>query len=299
MGNLIKMKKTACFLFILWVAHIQVFSKAYNSKLEKPFRLVYSLSTLQTTDISEARALVKILHQHILNRFKIDRTIETVICENRVQLEAELKNGYDGAILPIDDFFRYKKQFKLVPYHTNETAGESGFNFLLAVNKNDTTANIKSLKGSDIIIQNHSNNSIAFKLLEKILKDKNLPISQKFFGKIISKPTTQGAVLSLALGKAKAALFTEQSFKVVKELNPDMEKKLKIIYRSPRILIGITCTNETRQYDKSTTHLIETFSKLHEDVYGKQLLNMFLCDKLVPVKEEDLQNTRNYFGEQL
>lgn len=281
----------------LILIYTQVYPQTESLKLEEPFRTVYSLGTLQITSVSEARALVKILMEHIRKNVNSTRSFETVVCENNTQLEEALKQGYDLTIVPIDDFFRLRKQFKLVPHYTNQTDGGAGFNYLLAVNRNDTITQLKSLKGSDINVQQHSKSSLSIKLLDKLLKDSKLPESKKYFGNIIQKPTAQGAILSLVLGKVKAALFTEQSFKVVKELNPHLEKQLRIIYRSPRLLVGLTCTNEVKQYNASSKKLIDIFSKLHEDEYGKQLMNIFLTEKLVPVKEEDLQSYLKFFAE--
>lgn len=281
----------------LILINTQVYPQTESLKLEEPFRTVYSLGTLQITSVSEARALVKILMEHLRKNVNSTRSFETVVCENNTQLEEALKQGYDLTIVPIDDFFRLRKQFKLVPHYTNQTDGGAGFNYLLAVNRNDTITQLKSLKGSDINVQQHSKSSLSIKLLDKLLKDSKLPESKKYFGNIIQKPTAQGAILSLVLGKVKAALFTEQSFKVVKELNPHLEKQLRIIYRSPRLLVGLTCTNEAKQYNASSKKLIDIFSKLHEDEYGKQLMNIFLTEKLVPVKEEDLQSYLKFFAE--
>ncbi len=275
---------------------LQIFSQTSNNR-EETTRIIYLLSAMQTSSVNEAKAVVKIITDHIKKKNDSLIKVEAIICENNTEFINELNKGFDLVTLPIDDYLRLRKKYKLLPYFTNETDGQSGYNYLLVVNQKDTITNIKSLKDCDITIQHHSKNSIPIMLLDKLLKEKNLQASGKYFRSITEKPTAQSAIIPLVLGKVKAALFTEQSLIVIRELNPQLEKQLKVIYRSPRLILGFSCINELKQNDIRTKEMFKLLTKLHEDEFGKQLMNLFVADKLVPVKNEDVQTYIKFFGE--
>ncbi len=103
-------------------------------------------------------------------------------------------------------------------------------------------------------------------------------------------------VLPVFFKRAKAALVTEESLKILKEINPQIDKKLKIIYRSPSLILGFSCYNGNSKNSEFQKDLSEILLNLHTDSYGKQLLDLFVSEKVVPYKEEYLKDYLDLFG---
>ena len=90
-------------------------------------------------------------------------------------------------------------------------------------------------------------------------------------------------------------MVTEQSLKVLAEINPQIKNQLKVIYRSPALILGVSCFNEGTITPENRKLMTEILSTLNTDVYGKQLLNLFSTDRLVPFKEEYLKEYISIF----
>ena len=282
-------------LTILFVTVNLVYSQGTKSENERVYRFVYSLSATQVASPEDAQAVSKVLAEHIKKKLKRFEKIEVVICKNKDELLEKLKSGYELLVLATEEFLMYRKQFHITASFTSETNGSVGFNYLLIVNKEDNISNINQLKGTEICIQEQATEGTPELLVNKILQNQKLPPMDQFFNKITKFPSINNVVLPVFFKKAKSALVTEQALRVLKEINPQIEKQLKVIYRSPSLILAVSCFNENIITPEKKKLMTDILLNLHTDVYGKQLLNLFSTDKLVPYKEEYLKEYINLF----
>lgn len=272
-----------------------VYPQVNKSVDESVYRFVYSINAMNVNSVEEAYAVSKVLADHIKIKYNRIEKTEVIICKDKDELFNQLKKGYEVIVLSTPEFLKYRKQFDLVPDLTNGIEGKVGFNYLLVVHKDDNISEIKQLQGSELNIQAQSSMNIPEMLINKLLKENNLPKIDLFFNKITKFHSTSNAVLPVFFKKAKAAIVTEQSLKVLREINPQIEKQLKVIYRSPSIILGLSCINEINMAPDKVKLIRDILANLHTDAYGKQLLNLFNTDKLVQCKEEYLNDYLNLF----
>ena len=126
--------------------------------------------------------------------------------------------------------------------------------------------------------------------LEKLLREKSLPNSKKYLKEIVTDYKATNVVLPVFFNKAKACIVTESSLNLLVELNPSIKTKMKILESSDFILLGLGCLNKKKNDTDTYNTLKDIIFTLHENEYGKQLLHLFNADKLVPYKDEYLQN---------
>ena len=81
----------------------------------------------------------------------------------------------------------------------------------------------------------------------------------------------------------------------MKELNPAILNNLKILNTSDYFVLGLGCLNKKKMDSDNYKLLKDIILTLHENEYGKQLLNLFNAQKLVPFKEEYLKAYYNLF----
>jgi ABC-type phosphate/phosphonate transport system substrate-binding protein len=134
------------------------------------------------------------------------------------------------------------------------------------------------------------NQRAPFMWLDKILREQGIPDSKKFFKDIIVDYKATNVVLPVFFGKAKACIVTETSLNLLVELNPSILNKIKTLHSSDFILLGLGCLNKKKKDTDAYNVLKDIIPTLHEKEYGKQLLHLFSAEKLVPYKEEYLQN---------
>ena len=252
------------------------------------YHFVYSLSAMNANSINEAYAVTKILAEHIKKKNKRIEKIEIIICQNETRLLDQINKGFELVIISTPEFMKYQKRFNFLPAFTNQTGGSVGFNYLLVVNRDDDISGISQLKGSELNIQAQSTLEIPEMLLDKLLKEEKLSKANIFFSKITKFPSTNNAVLPVFFKKAKAAMVTEQALNIMSEINPQIEKQLKIIYRSPSFIHGVSCFNGNTITPENKEIMTDLLLNLHNDAYGRQLLNLFTTDKVVPYKAEYL-----------
>ena len=96
-------------------------------------------------------------------------------------------------------------------------------------------------------------------------------------------------MLPVFFKKAKAALVSEESLKLISELNPQLEKDLMIIYQSPIYLSSIACLNKRSDEPELRKIFYDILENLHTEPFGRQLLDLFRIEKLVTYKEEYLK----------
>lgn len=262
---------------------------------EKTIRLVYSINAMNASSVRDATAVNAVLAEHIKNKFARKGKMEVVIAQNKEELIKQLNDGFELTVISTAEYIQLRKQFNLIPSFTNQTNGKVGLKFLLIVNQDEQISKISELEGTDIYVQSQENSEIQDMLLNKLLKDEGLPNIKKFFRNIIKSPASNNVVLPVFFKRAKAALVTKESLKILKEINPQIEKKLKIIYESPSFLLGLSCFNGNSN-PSEIKKLSEIVTNLHTDSYGKQLLDLFIADKLVPFKEEYLKDYLELFG---
>jgi hypothetical protein len=72
------------------------------------------------------------------------------------------------------------------------------------------------------------------------------------------------------------------------ELNPQIQEKLKVFLVSPNLLTGLICFNKTIIGTHKEEILKTILDEIHKNKYGKELLNLFSIDRLVPFEESHL-----------
>lgn len=290
------MLKKVFFTIIVGLFFIDVKIAQNASEDEKTVRLVYSINAMNANSVRDATAVATVLAAHIKKKYKQRENIEIVVAPNREELIRQLREGFELTVISTEEYLYLRNQFNLIPTFTNQTNGTVGFKLLLVVHKDEQINKISELEGTDIYVQSQDKSETQEMLLNKLLKDEKLPNSKKFFRNVIKSPATNNVVLPVFFKRAKAALVTEESLKILSEINPQIEKQLKIIYRSPSLLLGFSCFNGNSNSVEIKRDLSEIILNLHTNSYGKQLLDLFVSEKVVPFKDEYLKDYIELFG---
>lgn len=253
---------------------------------EKDFRLIFSTNLLQNMKAEDAIATTKILAQNIQRKMKLEEEIKIEICNGVDEITESIKKPFDFILATTVETEILKKKNKLDFTFVNETNGSVGFEFYLITNKKQNFNDIKSLKDGSIIILSKSNFNTASVWLDKLLRDANLSVKEKFFKDIKYDYKATNVVLPVYFNKTTAAIVSRPALELLFELNPQLKKSLNIINKSSPILFGIISFDGRSKDKKRKDFICDILSSLHEDNYGKQLLDLFMVDKMIPFKDE-------------
>lgn len=256
----------------------------------KNFRLLFSANLLQNQKIEDAIATTKVLAKNIQNNMKLNEEIIISVCNSIEDLADSMQRPFDFILATSVETEILMKKFKLEPALVNETSGTVGFEFYLLVNSSKNFTDLKSLKNGTINILSKSRYHVVSVWLDKLLRDDKLSIKENFFKNIVYDYKATNVVLPVFFNKSDAAIVSKSAFNLLCELNPQLRKTLKIIKRSPAIVFGAV-SFDGRNNDKERKKFIyDILIDLHKEAYGKQMLDIFMVDRLIPFKDEYWQD---------
>lgn len=275
----------ALVLFSNTFAQIKNENDINNSK-----KLIISLSSFHNAKSEDAQAIAQILANHIKKSRNLNYYFQVETPNTLNEIEKAAGDDFDCIILTIDEYLALKSKLPLEPFSTNVTNGKIGFIYHLIVNNSDGINDISQLKNETINVLSRDNQHAPLSWLDKLLNEKKLGTYKKFFKDIFVDYKATNVLLPVFFKKAKACIVTDVALNLMLELNPSIKNNIKILNTSDYIILGLNCLNKKKKDTESYKILAEIILDLHQNEYGRQLLHLFNVDKLVPFKDEYLQN---------
>ena len=257
---------------------------------EKNYRLIFSANLLQNQKIEDAIATTKILAKNIERKMELKENIDITVCKSLDELTESIKTPFDFVLATSVEIEKLRKKYKLEPVLVNETDGAVGFEFYLITNSTQNYTNLKSLKNCSINILSKSEYNTASVWLDKLLREQNLGVKEKFFKEIKYDYKSTNVVLPVYFNKSEAAIVSKTAFNLLCELNPQLKKTLRILDRSNPIIFGAIAFDGRSDDKKRKDFMYDILIDLHKDSYGKQMFDLFMVDKVIPLKKEYWQD---------
>ncbi|QOY54217.1 PhnD/SsuA/transferrin family substrate-binding protein [Candidatus Sulfurimonas marisnigri] len=160
--------------------------------------------------------------------------------------------------------------------------------FVLIVNKKSGIESWSGLKDRKIGLD--ENDEIA----KLYIQSKMYETFQTKEIKLVPIASRQRALLKLFFGKVDAVIATNKSFDLMKELNPQVEKKLKIIDYTQLQATSFGFFRKGIDAKMKTT-LTSVSKGLGNDERGKQLLMLYKSQIIVETKLEDLKPIKDLY----
>lgn len=270
---------------ILLIVLFMIFAGTSYSQ-GKDYKLIFSANLLQNMKIEDALATTKILAKKIQQKMELKEEIEIVVAENFNDLLNEIKKPFDFILATGVETELIKRKHNIEPALVNETNGNYGLNYLLVVNNSKNFSNLNSLKNTKIGILSKSEHHTASIWLDKLLRDEKLPVKEKYFSEIINDYKANNVLLSVYFNKIEAAIISKPAYELLCELNPQIKKQIKILLHSDNLIYGVISFDGRSKDQKRKDFMLNILLTLHEENYGKQLLDLFMVDKIISIKEE-------------
>lgn len=254
------------------------------------YRLIISSSMFQNTKPEDVEASTKILAAELNKGGKIRAEFEISVCENEKELLDSLKTQFDMLYISPIEYLKLKKKFSIQPSLVSEIDNNYGDIYYLITNKKENKKTLKEIKDGIIYILSSSEGQAPSLWLDNILKANNLPTQEKFFKQVNYDYKTTNVVLPVFFNKATAAIVTKSAFDLICELNPKIKTEAVIVLKSKPFPNALFCFDGRNKDEKRKNFLLKYLQELHKNNYGKQVLTLYMVDKLIPFKQEYLDN---------
>jgi len=158
-------------------------------------------------------------------------------------------------------------------------------NSVLLLARTDKNINtIKDMRGKRLIMPEYHELADIF-LDTLVLKEQHIPYKNFFSSTAIEKKDKR-ILLDLFFDKADVAMVNESAYELMKELNPQFDKKIKVIASYPTKSKSYLFVNKNYLFRQK---LIDNYARISSSVRGKQFLNLFQQELLEICSVSDLE----------
>lgn len=269
------------------------YSLTAQNIIDTHYTIAFSDNTFYGVNKIDTRAIINVLGKKLVAEYDKNAEGGSIIIKVKSELKSSIESGVDAFVLFSSEYIENKSLGTLIPRYSVMIDGKVGFKYQIITNINSGITNISGLRNKSMSLLGDNEESPTLQWLTALLKESKLGSPNDFFSEISMELKANTTILSVFFNKFDACLTTSNSFEVAKELNPQITKQMKIIETSPRLLSGIICFNKSILGTKKETVLVKAIENLHLNYYGRQLLDLYFIDKMVPYKEEHLISINN------
>ncbi|MFN7997607.1 MAG: PhnD/SsuA/transferrin family substrate-binding protein [Bryobacteraceae bacterium] len=149
-----------------------------------------------------------------------------------------------------------------------------GEEYLLLVHEDSGIRSVGELRGHSLAQYNGSVMSLAPEWLATLLAESNLGAPASFFNQITLNGKISRTVLLVFFRQYDACLVTRRTFDTMKEMNPQLGKKLRVLATSPK-LVPIVVALRKNSSALAKEKFSSAMTRLGDGPAGRQLLSLF------------------------
>jgi phosphonate transport system substrate-binding protein len=254
----------------------------------------YTRASFRDVNQSDATAAFRVFAQTAARKRGYKLETDMRFFDSPAAFEAEIKKG--GINLAIVDSWNYLGmdiQVEMEPVFVHLQQGTIFRTYLLLTRRGSGLTNLADLRNKDLLVLDGKGGDLSRAWLDHLLLASRLGSKEAFFGKLepVAKPAA--AVLPVFFGTKPACLANRAAFQIMCELNPQVGNNLVVVAVSEPYLENITCISRSgwpSQHDRQ--ELIKAIAEFHLDANGRQILELFELDQMVPFQESYMDTAR-------
>ncbi len=149
---------------------------------------------------------------------------------------------------------------------------------------------LAELRGSSIVYYARSGARLPQTWIEGLLEERRLGSADRFFSSSGTSPRSAGACLPVFFGKSGACVVDSISWDMMREMNPQLSSRLRVLESSPEVLEAIGSLHDHLRDGRDD--LIQALGQLDQEPEGRQFLLMFRTARLVPIALRDFDGVK-------
>jgi len=264
-------------------------------QIEKiPCMVGYSVKNMVDVDPRDAEAALKVWAQELADQYGFHA--KTVLYESADKLAADFVAGkIDFAGMDSVDFLRLEKKLKAKPEMTMYQNGRASIKYLALADANVHKKGLAGLRHKKLSVL--KTNDLGKIFLDTSLMKTDLPPSELFFSAIQQKSKDSQAILDVFFGRSDLCVVPDFAFYTMKEMNPQVGRKLQAIAESPDLVatVGFFRPDWPVNYKKRAMKALS--SEFGNSERGKQILLLFNFQRIDLINEEQLESIRELLAD--
>jgi ABC-type phosphate/phosphonate transport system substrate-binding protein len=284
------MRKYIVRLFILCI-----FTAAdVQSAQEQPggiYRIGVSAASFENLNRNDATAALKAWANTVLKEHNISEIPEVVLYDRFDELAQDYtQNRLHAISVSVEEYMRLKLS---IPYvYVSATDHGHTARYTVVVRRDSGIHAIQELSGSKIALSQGQRMILARPWFEMLLIDStNTNPAVKRDITLVENPSK--AILQVFFRQCRAAVVTAEAFELACELNPQLQKELKMLAASPPFVPAVFLF-PTNFQGTSRDKLEAAISQLHTTPGGRQVLTVFQSSRMDRVPSSTMDDTKQF-----
>jgi phosphonate transport system substrate-binding protein len=254
----------------------------------------FTISNFRNVSANDATAAFRVFAQTAGRKRGYQMDVDARIFDNMEACEAEIKKGtINLAILGAWDYTGMDIQQAMEPIFVPLEQGSIYWENLLLTRRGGGLTNLADLRSKDVMVLERNAGELSRAWLDSILLAQHLGTKETFFRSLepVVKPTA--AILPVFFGTKPACLANRTSLQIMSELNPQVGSNLVIMAFSEPYLETVICISKSGwASEHARQDLIQSIAEMNLEPGGRQILELFKLDRLLPFKDEYLNTVR-------
>lgn len=299
-------RKKAFFYPFIFVSIIYLSCTPSFSEVEiKTVRLGYMTKSYLGVDIRDARVALKMLTEKIFEKSLQNIQLPTNV---KYTLDVKMYDDVQSFVQAIDrqeidvaninsvDYLAMKDGLQLEPAIITTSGEEPLTTYVFLVRNESTISQLMDLRQKRLIVERSNDGTLGMFWLNTLLYQNSLPEAKTFLSSIKIVDKFSQAVLSVFFGQADFCIVSESALQTMIDLNPQIEQRTKILFRSPGLITQVFCFNEN--LDVLIKNNIKTaITTLPDTPEGKQMLLLLRANRLFLYEPEYLNGLETLYNE--
>lgn len=226
-----------------------------------------------------------------ITKLNFDTKVEVLSAQSEIRQRVH-EETVDVLVLDNADFLELSDAGSVEGVAVGSQGGHAyAVPYLLLVNQQIDS--LSQLRGKHAAYHLHTGAAAALAFTATLMAENHLGRTDAFFESF--EPTTKAAncILPLFFEKIQACVVDGHDWEMLKELNPQLGNKMKILAQSAPVLDGVVAFPKVpRPYRE---RIIASILQMHEDPLGAQVLSALRSGPLMPYRSEYLDSTREFW----
>lgn len=244
------------------------------------FRVGFGSSLFSEVNENDARAAIKVWGEAIAKGRGIPTDPDPLIFKDASTLSYALEHQViDAVVITIADYANVQSSARLFPIFTLIAGDHNTEQYLLVVHKDSNIQTVSDLKDCRMLVHLNPRLCLALPWLDTIFSEQELSPASNYVASISTKTKLAQVVLPVFFRQSDACIVGRSGFETMKELNPQVGQKLKVIAASPELVTEVLALRADYQ-PAFREQLISALLDLHKTPAGQQVLTLFHGDKV-------------------
>jgi hypothetical protein len=246
----------------------------------RDFRFGFSTALMPEVNESDSRVAIRLWADAMFKTGAFRADPEVCLYGDSATMSAALENRMvDGVAMSTTEFIKLRERVEFNHFVFGVVDGSISDEYVLLVRTNSHLATLKDLYGRSLIVQRHSRTCLAVPWLDTLLAEQGLKPTHELFGSVTEELKLTKVVLPVFFGKNDACLVTRKGFDAMAELNPQVQRQLRVLASSP----AFVCTGfffRAGFPEAPQKRCLAEFTRVHETPGGQQILTVFQTERL-------------------